>query len=450
MTNSTPTGQREAAAPRSGRPLVESRVFTKLLKHGLRVAAHCALVAAASGLGAAELGADVDSLLSYARTHNPELAAMRFEADAAGQRIQPAGALPDPVMRVELENINNYGTDRRASLLPSKVGETKYTLMQPIPLWGKRELRRDAAAADAQQAAARADIVWRELAAKLKAGFAQYYLVTGNERLTIEILDLLSSLERLAQSRYAGGLVAQQDAIRAQVEQTAMRSELIALDNEKRQVRTRLNALLARDVTSPLAEPQALRQLPGVTVTDAGSLAQRARAANPALAAEEARLRTAQSNRELTYKNRYPDLNVGISPTQMGSRITTWGVMVELNIPLQQQTRRLQESESETMISAQRSRIEALANQLLGELGENLSALDAARRSETLITTHLLPQSEVGFRSALAAYETGKVDFATLLDAQRQIRKARQDRLKAQVEARLRLADIERIVGEDL
>lgn len=418
--------------------------------HALRTVTLCALLVVASGLRAAELGADVDGLLAYARAKNPELAAMRSEADAAGQRIQPAGALPDPVVRVELENINNYGNDRRPSLLPSKVGETKYTLMQPIPLWGKRDLRRDVAEADARQASSRVDVAWRELASKLKTAFAQYYLVAGTERITLEVLELLSSLERIAEARYAGGLVAQQDAIRAQVEQTMIRGELIALDNEKRQVRTRVNALLARDIAAPLAEPQSLRPLPAVTALDAGSLVQRARAANPSLATEDARLRAAQVNRELTLRNRYPDIQVGISPTQMGSRITTWGLMLEVNIPLQQETRRSQEREAEVMVSAQRSRVEALANQLLGELGETLSAFDAARRSEVLTTTQLLPQSEVNFRSALAGYETGKVDFATLLDAQRQIRKARQDKLKTQVDAQMRLAEIERIVGDDL
>ena len=62
----------------------------------------------------------------------------------------------------------------------------------------------------------------------------------------------------------------------------------------------------------------------------------------------------------------------------------------------------------------------------------------------------LLPQSELGLQSALAAYETGKAEFAMLLEAQRQIRKARQEILKSQVEAQLRLADIERLLGEDL
>jgi outer membrane protein TolC len=399
---------------------------------------------------AAQLGEDVQSLLEHAKARNPELALMRAEAEAAAQRVQPAGALPDPVLRVELMNINNYGNDAGFNLLPSKVGETKYTLMQMLPYWGKRDLRRDVAAADVQQAAARTSAAWTELAMKIKTSYARYYLAAGNERLTREILDLMARVEQIAQARYAGGLVQQQDAIRAQLEQTTMRSELIMLESDKRQVRARLNALLARDAAAPMAEPRALRPLPAVGALEAPALAQRARANNPQLAAEAARLRGAEKNRELTRRNRYPDFTVGLSPTQMGSRITQWGVMVEVNIPLQQTTRRSQEAEAEAMVSAARSRSEALANQLVGDLGEQLAMLDAARSTEALVTNQSLPQSELSLRSAMAAYENGKLDFTALLEAQRQIRKTRQDNLKAQAEAQMRLAEIERIVGEDL
>jgi outer membrane protein TolC len=134
----------------------------------------------------------------------------------------------------------------------------------------------------------------------------------------------------------------------------------------------------------------------------------------------------------------------------MGSRITTWGLMVEMNIPLQQEARRSQEREAEAMVAAARSRAEAVSQQLLGELAVQLAGLDAARRTEALLRTQLLPQSELGLQSTLAAYESGKAEFAMLLDAQRQIRKARQEILKSQVEAQMRLAEIERIVGEDL
>lgn len=397
-----------------------------------------------------ELGASVESLLDFARAQNPELAMTRYEADAAAQRVQPAGALADPLLRVELEDITRSGSSSRIGQLPNRIGAVKYTLMQPVPAWGKRDLRRDVAAADAVQAGARAALTWTELAARIKAAYARYYLAAGTQRLTLEIVDLNSRLEKVAQARYAGGLATQQDAIRAQVEETALRAELIALDSEKKLLRARLNALLARDGAAPLAEPLALRPLPAPTVFDAPSIAQRVRATNPLLQAEEARLRGAEKNRELTLRNRYPDFLVGVAPTQSGARISSWGVMFEMNIPLQQTTRRSQESEAEALIGAARSRTAAVANQLLGDLAENLAGVDAARRTEELTTTTLLPQSELSLRSALAAYENGRVDFTTLLEAQRQIRKARQDRLKAQVEARLRLAEVERILGEDL
>ena len=371
------------------------------------------MVAALIGAGAtvcawaqpSALGASVQSLLEHARAQNPELAAMRLEADAAAQRVQPAGALPDPVLRVELEDINNSGSDARPSLLPNRVGAAKYTVLQPLPAWGKRDLRRDVAAADALQASARAAATWSELAARIKTVYAQYYLAAGTERLTLEILDLNSRLEQVAQARYTGGIASQQDAIRAQLEQTAMRSELIALDSEKRQLRTRMNALLARDGAAPLAEPQALRPLPALTALDAAALARRTQEASPSLLAEEARLRGAEKNRDLTLRNRYPDFQVGVSPTQMGSRIATWGVMVEMNIPLQQSSRRSQEREAEAMVGAARSRTLARANQLLGELGENLAGIEAARRTEALVATQQLPQSELSLRSAIAAYQ---------------------------------------------
>ena len=398
----------------------------------------------------AALGASAQGLLDYARGRNPELAAMRQEADAATQRAASAGALADPLLRVELFNINNYGNDAPASLLPSKVGETEYRLMQPLPGWGKRELRRDVAAAGVAEADARSAATWAELAARIKIAYAEYYRSVGDERLAREVLELMARLEQIAQVRYAGGLAAQQDAIRAQIEQTAMRSELIALDNAKRQLRARLNALLARDWSAPLADPQALRPLPALASADAAQLAERARERNPLLLAEQARVTGAQKSRDLTWSNRYPDWLVGVQSTQVGSRLTSYGLMLELNLPLQLDARRAREREAEAMVGAARSRAEAAAHQLLGELAGHLAAFGGARRTEALVESQLLPQAEASLRSALAAYENGRVDFATLLDAQRQIRKARSDLLKAQVEAQVRLAEVERIVGEDL
>ena len=394
-------------------------------------------------------GASVESLLLLAQERNPEYAGMRHEADAAGERIAPAGALPDPKLRVELMDIT-MGGEQRPTVLPNRVGGTRYLLMQEVPWFGKRDLKRDVAAWEAEAAKGRALGTWADLSSRIKSGYAQFYYLHQSERLTKEVLDLMSRLEQVVQIRYAGGLAAQADAIRAQVEQTNIKNELIILDNEKRMTQARLNMLVARPADAPLAEPEQLRALPPPARLDYALLQARVRERNPQLFAEDARLKAAEKTRELTYRNRFPDVAFGIAPTQSRSSIKEWELMVEFNIPLQQSSRRAQEREAEAMLSAARSRKEASANQALAELTENLSEFEAARRTEAMIATSLLPQAELTFKAALAGYENGKVDFATLLDAQRQIRQAKQNRIKAQAQARASLADIERLSGEEL
>ena len=395
------------------------------------------------------IGGSVESLLVYAKERNPEYASMRHEAASADERAASAGALPDPKLRVELQDLTMSG-EQNATLSPSRVGKTVYTFMQDVPWFGKRGLQREIALLEADGAKGRAAGTWAELASRIKSGYAQFYYIHQNERLTKEILDLLSRLEKVAQVRYAGGLATQPDAIRAQVELTNLRTELIALENEKRMTQARLNMLLARPADAALAAPERLRVLPSSVNLDYAALQERVRVRNPQLFADDARLKAAEKTRDLTYKNRYPDFTFGVAPVQVRREIREWEVMVEVNIPLQQSSRRAQEREAEAMLSAARSRKEATANQVLSELAENLSGLDAARRTEAAVTNSLLPQTELTFKAALASYENGKVDFATLLDSQRQIRLAKQNQIKAQAEAQTRLAAIERLLGEEL
>lgn len=394
-------------------------------------------------------GRTVESLLDFARNNNPEYASMRYEADAAGERVTPAGALPDPKLKIELMDITKMG-EQNATLSPSRVGSTKYTVTQELPWYGKRDLKREIAELEAEGAQGRARGSWAEIAARLKAAHAQLYLLNRNEQLTREILDLMVRLEKIAQVRYAGGLAMQQDVIRAQIEQTGMRNDLIMLENEDNMLRARINMLLARPTKAPLVSPDVLRPIPAPAKLDYATLEDRVRGRNPQLFASEAGIKSAEKKRDLTYKERYPDFMLGVTPVQFQNSVKEWEVMVEFNIPLQQSSRRAMERESESMLSAARSRKEATANQVLSELAENLSGIEAARRTEILATTSLLPQAELTFSSALTAYENGKVDFATLLEAQQQIRKARLNQIKAQAEAQIRLAEIEKLLGEEL
>lgn len=396
------------------------------------------------------LGSDVTGLLDYAREHNPEYAAARFEADAAAQRSAASDALPDPVLRTDLMDVTNQGSSKAPSLLPSQVGSTRYLLMQSVPWFGRRGLQRELAEAKVAGANGKISATWAELSGKIKSTYAQYYYLSGSEKLLRETLALMSMLEQVAQTRYANGVGAQQDVIRAQVEQTDLNTELLELSNMQHHMHGRLNALLSRPEMAELAQPENLRPMPAADKLDYTRLAGQLRARNPQLQIADAEVDEAGKNRDLAYNNRYPGFTLGVAPNQIGTAVRSWDLMVEFNIPLQQAARRSQEHEAEAMLAASGARKEALSNRILLELSESVSGLETARHTETVVATRLLPQATLTYQSALVGYETGKVDFATLLDAQRQILKARRKQLESQLEAQLRLAEIERLLGEEL
>jgi outer membrane protein TolC len=391
---------------------------------------------AVKAVGTTTLGSDVDGLLRYAREHNPSLAAARFDVEAATQRAEPSAALADPVLRIEPMDV-------------TRGGGTRYLLMQSVPWLGKRGLQREVSESKMAQAAGQMAATWTDLANRIKQAYAMYHYTAASERLTQQTLDLLDNMEQIVHTRYANGLATQQDVIQVQVEKTMLRGELIALQNEHHHSHARLNALLSRPTSAPLAEPDQLRNMPSPASLDEAALLERLLARNPQLRIAEADIQSAEKSRELSYAKRYPDFTLGVAPTQSGNTIKQWDLMLELNIPLQQSSRRAQEGETEAMLSASTARKQALLDQMQAELSEALSALESARRTETLIATRLLPQAELTYQSALAGYETGKVSFSMLIEAQKQILKSKQQHLQAQTDMQLRLADIEKYLGEE-
>jgi outer membrane protein TolC len=124
--------------------------------------------------------------------------------------------------------------------------------------------------------------------------------------------------------------------------------------------------------------------------------------------------------------------------------------MLEFSIPLQRVAHGAHQNEAEAMLEADRDRLQGAEARLLGELREHYAALQAAHEMETLTRQRVMPLAELAYNGALEGYKNGRVDFATLLEAKRQIQKAHLDELNASVEQQIHLAEIERLIGEDL
>src|SRR5262249_52980787 len=94
---------------------------------------------------AAGPGATVGELIALARQLSPGLASAALDAEAAVDRITSAGAVPDPSLRINADNL-----DQRNVAMNGRT--TVYRLMQEFPLWGKLDLKRDIASFEATAA----------------------------------------------------------------------------------------------------------------------------------------------------------------------------------------------------------------------------------------------------------------------------------------------------------
>lgn len=391
-------------------------------------------------------GATLPSLLQWLEQGSAELAAMRHEAAGAVQRAEAAGALPDPSLRIEWGGLNRNGVP----LDPSRTDATKYTVLQPVPGWGKRDAQKQSAQAGAVLAEAQQRVVSAELRARVTLAYAQYYQTHRALALNEALGSFTDSAAKLVQSRYETGAATQQELVRAQLEQAAQQSERLQLHADLTQVQARINALLNRPASAPLQAPQALPELPNAAKLDEAELAQRLLSANPQLAGQAAQTDLAQRNVELAQRNLSPDFIFGIAPVQRGNGIRSVDAMLEFTLPLQRLAHHAHQHEAGEMLAASQSRQQAVETRLLGELREHLAALQGARSQRELTHQRILPLAELAFKGALAGNQSGQVNFSTLLDARRQLQKVRLDELNAEVAQQIHLAEIERLIGEQL
>ncbi|MBF0143618.1 MAG: TolC family protein [Magnetococcales bacterium] len=391
------------------------------------------------------IGASVEELLEVVRTMNPELAAMALEAEAAAARVKGSDLLPDPKLQITFDDISE-----NARGYPGSVDTTKFTVQQEFPLWGKRELRRQVAEADHRRAQGELATVTAELTGRLKTVYAEYHQIHLSMEKNEELIGVLRTLVRVAQSRYALGAAGQDEVTTAEMERGGLVAELVRLGSDRKRLKARLNALLNRSPDAPIVEEPRMRTIPAASVLDFGQLMARLAEVNPQLVQERANLDAAQSTRELASKEWFPDVGVGLGVVNRREEPDSFEAMVEMTIPLQWGARRAREDETAAMERASRSRLEAERTRLAAEMQEALLALEAARGVEQVTRDSLLPQARIALQSTLRNYENGGGGSIQVLDAVQRLKKYHIEQIKAQYEQQMRLADIERLIGGEL
>ncbi|MGH7664809.1 MAG: TolC family protein [Gemmatimonadaceae bacterium] len=413
--------------------------------------------------------ADLASLVATAMEVNPRVTAARRRADAAGARIAPAGARPDPMLMAGIQNfpIADPGFDDFMTMKMVGIGQT-------IPYPGKLSLRQRAARYEAAAANVMLESVRLDVEAEVEHA---YYELAFLDR-ALDIVDrnraLLIDFMKVAEARYAVGTAGQQDVLRVHVEAARLGEEAVVLIEQRRAVLARLNALLDRATNTPVPDPSIPRRIARAAVADSISAVRfvspvlGARAAgsplpavevlqlavvrqNPELRAQAAMIAAQAARLELARKEHLPDFDVSLSYGQRDGFSDMVSAVVAIPIPIQRRSKQDQlVAEASAELAALESERHAKANTLRAEVARLHANLERDRAQLALYVRAIIPQGRAALSSATGAYQVGRADYLTLLDNQATLFNYETSYYRVLTDFAKTLAELEQTVGQEV
>jgi len=283
--------------------------------------------------------------------------------------------------------------------------------------------------------------------------FYDLYRADRSAAIAAESRRLLQDLARTTQTMYSVGEGRQPDVLRAQVEVESMSEEIVRMQAMRETMAARLNAMLGHPIGDGLPTP-ILPQFPAELVP-LDSLEQLALANQPQLRSGQLEVQAASEAVAGASREVWPDLEVGV---QYGQRPMTGGgtdrmlsVMFGVNLPIFAGSKQTQmKREAEAMRDMAVADLAAQQLETRGRVGERYAGLRQSRALIALYLHTILPQAEATAAAALAAYRTGSVNFMTVLDAQVNVNRYRQQVVQLEAEQGQAIAELEMLTGSPL
>jgi len=388
--------------------------------------------------------------VSQALDKNPEIQVLRQRLQVASARAKQAPYLEDPEIAIQLGGIPFSQPVNLDRAFTNSVG-----IRQKLPFFGKLGLKEKVALQEAKVMEQELRAKEREIISKVKMAYADLFMAQKSIEILREQSEILRSLIRATEARYQVGRVTQQDVFKALLEQSELMNQLIVAEAERNTNEAKVNALMNRSPQTTIEVPTDLAvNDPALSPT---SLEDLALANRPELKGAQEDIERTQRMYELADRNRkFPDFMVGWDYWHMPTdNIATdrYAGMVNITIPFSPWTIGKHNYEIEETLAenrAAKANLDAIKTMTLRELAESQAKVAGARRSVVLYREGLLSQAELSFRASMAAYQSGRVEFVSLLEAQRALREARMGYFKNLVALIQNLADLERAVGKEL
>ncbi len=362
----------------------------------------------------------LENLVQEALEQNPQLRAFRYQTLADSFKISQAGALPDPMVSLNLLNLpaDNFVFDQEP------MSGKQIAVKQTFPFLGKLGLKEDIARARTRVSKANYKELQTQLVRNVKQLYFDLYYTDEAVATTRKNYGLIQEFVNIAEKKYSVGKGLQQDVLKAQVERSKISQQLIVLRQKREQLEANLNKLLNRPINRPVAKT-VQPKLSVISLKrmyfETNSIKQRA-----LLNAWRLKIDQRKAQAALAQKSYLPDFSVFMAYTQRdvlqsgmgGADFLSGGIT--FTIPLyfwQKQQKQVQEKQI-----AQKQAVAAyqnIQNQVLAALDNVLTSLDKNARLLQLYSTGIIPLASQSLQSAMIGYQTDKVDFLTLINNQK-------------------------------
>lgn len=376
----------------------------------------------------------LDDLVKEALEKNPEILASKGMWEMARARIPQVKALPDPMLRFELQNIGLTGF----TVGKMDMSMAGISLAQTIPYPGKRGLRQRVAERESDGAGAMTDAMRLSVVSRLKSAYYDLAFIEASIGVVDRTRRVLQDFEKTAQARYSVGEGIQQDVLKAQVEMSVLTQRAVTLDQMREGTGAMINSLLDRPPDAPLGRPE--DPGPMRPLLPLAKLNRLAVENNPELRARQRAIEASQTQVALMKKEYKPDFAVGGGWRSRGGMDDLYQVMVEVELPWQRERRKygVQEALASTD-AAQRNR-RATEEMVLAKVRDLSTMAEKSARLSELYRTAILPQAAFALESAASAYRVGRVDMLMVLDGVRTL-------LENELMAQEQVADYHRAVA---
>lgn len=396
----------------------------------------CALwLAASSSVGAQERSPLVppltlDAALLAAQARSQALPAQDAAAAAARHQALAARRLPDPMLRLSIENLPTDGP-RRYSLTQEAMTMRSVGLTQTLVGEDKRQARAARFEREADLALATKSMRLVDLRRNTAlAWFDRYYQQQMVDLLIRQRTEAAAQVES-ADAAFRAGRGAQSDVFLARAAVARMDDRLLEARTRLANAVTSLRRWVGEVAAAPLGPAPLLSQIRPAAHALVHQLDR-----HPDIAQSTAKVALAQANANLARQDKHADWSVSLMYGQRGPAYSNM-ISVGVSVPLQWDQKNRQDRELAAKLSrVAQARMER-EEMVRAHLAETQRWLDTWRSDLDRLDSYdatLIPLAAQRSAAVLAAYRGGKASLSNVIEARRMEIDTRIERLRIEME----------------